>query len=575
MHFLNKNVSNFNLYLKEEYRKKVKRHNIDKQNISGNVEKGAIFIYQETLDLPEWASYLDILSGKSIGLPDTQIVRAAVFLTIKGDTRLNFAITFGYGSTLLDPEYIIPDFGLTVSKSLLTIGEIIAIDSTSIDRKIFNTKKQSVQFLMPEKLLEYGTQNIVKNVYGVHKQMNSQFSLGGKDSLNFSGEIDILKDLGNWLNQFAELFNQGQNNLGIPDDLIIVNKHLQQQLDKKLAQKILSIINTNPITRKQTSGVTIAPNESFDLENFTGFFITGQGYKRTQISSDFSIDELNFFERFQKQIKPNKKNAEGILSKIKTDKISRRIDTGDTELVCSVYKAINFKTKLHSKDYILISGKWYEVDKDFYHRLKMDIDTIESPNNSNSIIFIDFDPKKHKEGSSLSEGKYNEDLARSNKVLLLDQKNYHLDERTRTKYGFKPRIPIELCDLLLFTNQKVQFIHVKRHSGASGTSHLLSQAIVSAHAFLNDSEAVINHINKKINESNLNPSIAYTLPKLIDENQKKEVVLVIVDKEKPIKNGKPNSAMLSLLEMISMRENIRNLEYLGFKCYLKFVPGNE
>lgn len=572
---MNKNVSNFKVYLKEEYREKVKRHYIDKRNISNNVDKGAIFIYQETLDPPEWALYLNTLSGKQIGLPDTQVVRAVVFLTIKGNKRLNFAVTFGYGSTLLDPEYIVPDFGLTVSKSLLTIGEIITIDSTSIDRKIFNTKKQSVQFLMPEKLLEYGTQNIVKNVYGVHRQLDNQFSLGGKDSLNFSGEIDILKDLGKWLNQFAELFNQRQNNLGIPDDLIIVNKQIQQQLDEKLAQKILTIITTNPITRRQTSGITIAPNESFNLDNFTGFFIAGQGYKKTQISSDFTIDELSFFERLEKQIKPNKKNTEGILSKLKTDKISRRIDTGETEPVCSVYKAINFETKFKSKNYILVSGKWYEINKDFYYKLKIDIDTIEATNSHNSIDFIDFNPKIHKENNKLSEGKYNEDLAQSNEVLLLDQKNFKVDERTRKKYGFKPNIPIELCDLLLFNDQKIQFIHVKRHSGASGTSHLLSQAIVSGHAFLNDSIAVIKHINEKIDESNKKPSILYNLPKLVVKNQKKEVVLVIVGKEEPIKNGKPNSALLSLLEMISMRENIRNLEYLGFKCYLKFIPGNK
>lgn len=54
--------------------------------------------------------------------------------------------------------------------------------------------------------------------------------------------------------------------------------------------------------------------------------------------------------------------------------------------------------------------------------------------------------------------------------------------------------------------------------------------------------------------------------------KKKEIVLAIIDKKTNIK--KTNSKMLSLLEMISLRENVKQLEYLGFKCYLKFIPTN-
>ena len=44
---------------------------------------------------------------------------------------------------------------------------------------------------MPEKLLEYGTQNIVKNIHGTYKE---EFSLGGSNSINFKGNIDLLND---------------------------------------------------------------------------------------------------------------------------------------------------------------------------------------------------------------------------------------------------------------------------------------------------------------------------------------------------------------------------------------------
>lgn len=575
------NQRNFKEYLKEQYRTKVTRHYIDKQSIEGNVEKGIIFLYEEPLSPPEWVSYLNTLSEKKrIRVLGKRVSKAVVFLTLNGTEKRTFAIAFGNGASLLDTEYIVPDFGLKVSKSLLSIKEIVSIDTTSLDKKIFNTKKQSAAFLIPEKLLEYGTQSIVRNVYGIYKELDEKFSLGGNDSLNFKGDIDLLADLGKWLTQFANLYVAQQNNLGISDDLIIIGMKEKQALDKKLGEKILSIIDANPITGRQIPPLKIAPNVTFDLTNFNGFFISGLGYKKSKISSEFLIDEVNFFERFKRQLKPNNKNVEGILSKMKTDKIYRKIhDDGDLEPVCSIYKAINYEVIHKSKKYILVSGTWYEIDKDFYSNLQKDIDAIEAPDTDKPIRFINFNSKIHfktveKQGKLVpqaSEGKYNEKLAEENNILMLDRQDYRVDLETMKHYGFKSQSSIELCDVIYFDNSKIQFVHVKRHSNASGTSHLLTQALVSAHAFLNDNNAVTEHINKKIQEFN-DQNQSYSIRKLKYENQKKEIVLAIIDKKKNIK--KPNSKLLSLLEMISLRENVRTLEYLGFKCYLQFIPGD-
>lgn len=544
--------------------------------MTGNIDRGIIYVYQELLQPPEWVSYLNTLSvKKKIKISPTKYNKAVVFFTLKGPPKKTFAIAFGNGHTLLNPEQITPDFGLKISKSLLEIHQIISIDSTSIDRKIYNTRKQSNQFLMPEKFLEYGTQNIVKSVNGIYEEFNRKFSLAGRDSLSFKGEIDLLNDLEEWLSKFAALYDQDQNNLDIFDDLQIANKKLQEILDRKLGQKILDIINTDPITKRQTSSIRIFPNEVFDLDHFNGFFINGLGYKSSTIDSDFIIDELNYFNRFKQRLKTHKINIEGILEKIKTDTILKKdIRYPQLEPVCTVYKAINFEVKYGSNKYILITGKWYQIDRNFYENLKRDIDAISKPNTS--IKFIKFDKTKHKRrnnqgGYSLSEGAYNEDLAEQSKVLLLDRKNYNLDNATKRKFGFK-NSPIEICDILYYTSSKIQFIHVKRHSGASGTSHLLTQGIVSAHAFINDNKSVLDHINNEIDKHNKKKKRTYSLLKLNYSDKKKEVILAIIDERKNIK--KPNSALLTILEMISMRENIRNLNHLGFECYLEFIPSN-
>lgn len=250
IYLLKTNEKNFKTFLKEKYKRKVTRHYINKQNLPEDIDKGIIFIYEQKLPLPEWVEYLNTFSEKKIlDVSPKQISKAILFLTLRGNPRKTFAITFGNGSSLLDSDYIVPDFGLKISKSLLSMNEIISIDTTSIDKKIFNVKKQSAAFLIPEKLLEYGTQNIVKNVHGTYEKSNEKFSIGGNESLNFRGNIDLINDLTNWLNKFATLYSQDQNNLGISDDLIMVKKQEKEILDNKLGEKILNIINSNSITK--------------------------------------------------------------------------------------------------------------------------------------------------------------------------------------------------------------------------------------------------------------------------------------------------------------------------------------
>ncbi|PFE33656.1 hypothetical protein CN270_12020 [Priestia megaterium] len=588
IYLLNSNESNFKSFIKEEYRGNLKRHYIDKQKVSGNIDRGSIFIYEEPLSPPEWLYYLrDLSEKKDIKIQDKKVSKAILFLTIKGVKKRTFAIVFGHASSLLKQEYIVPNFGLRVSKSALSIEQLVSIDSTSISRKMFNTRKQSATFLMPEKLLEYGTQNIVKNVHGIHMKSDKKFSLGGRNSLNFNGNIDLLLDLSSWLNEFGDMYDSDTNKLGIPEDLVIATKVDKESLDNKLGQKILNIISANPITKRQTSRVKIIPNAILDLDDFNGFFISGLGYKNSDVTSDFSIDEVNFFERLKRQLKTGSKNVEGILSKLKTDKISSKSsETGDLIDICTIYEAINYEVKYNSRDYILVSGIWYEIDKQFYSALKKEIDDVQPPDHAASITFIGFDPKNHvkevtknnQKKFQLDEGAYNKDFASTNKILKLDQEDYTPGAETLNLHGLKAKSTIEICDALNFNNKEIQFIHIKRHKGgASGTSHLLFQSLVSAHSFLNDNELITSHINGKIDEHNAGSNRTYSIPNHFKyAKQSKEVFLVIIDKTNNIKKAKnSNSKLLSLFEMISLRETVRSLEQLGFKCYLKFVPGDD
>ncbi|RXY97544.1 DUF6119 family protein, partial [Fictibacillus sp. S7] len=130
IYMLNSNEKNFKSYLREEFQKNehVKRYYIDKQKLSGNIEKGIIFLYEESLSAPEWLKYLNEISVKqNIKVSPKLSTKAIVFLTLRGKKRKTFALTFGHGSTLLDEESIVSDFGYVISRSLLKQEELISI----------------------------------------------------------------------------------------------------------------------------------------------------------------------------------------------------------------------------------------------------------------------------------------------------------------------------------------------------------------------------------------------------------------------------------------------------------------
>ena len=586
IYLLDGKYGGLNNYLKERYQdeKLVSKHLIKKSEMGNEIETGIIRVLKQRLKPPEWVEYVNELSKKkAITIPEKIVVKCVILLRVRtGSNTKVFALTFGNGELLLNPDYIVSDFGLKISKSLLTVDEILSIDSTSIDRKIFNTRKQSSTVLMAEKLNDYGTHSIVRKIYGSFKgsshNFEKAFSLGGSGGLQFNGELDLLSGLGPLLSKFAKVYDEytdESKNFTLTDNLTPVTaKNMKEELDEILGSKILDIISSSKFDRRSTGTFKISPQEIFEIDDFNGFFITGLGYKNYHNTTAFEIDEIDYLERFNRQLKTENRNVPGVLTKLKAGEILKKnVDNTELEKVCSVYKAVNFETQYKENYYILISGKWYELNQDFYNQVKKDVNSIPTLDSTNNLKFIKFSKTLHQKKGKFSEGKYNEDLAQKANVLMLDRKDYSIGLEKKREYGFKTNSSIELCDLFQHSSQTVQFIHVKRHTGgAAGTSHLLSQALVSAQTFNNDKEKVIEFINEKIEEFNsTSPTVPF--PLLEDQRQKKQVVLAIIDEK--FRANAENSKMLSLLEMISLRENMLILKSLGYEYYLNFIPSDK
>ncbi|MCK2021256.1 DUF6119 family protein, partial [Peribacillus frigoritolerans] len=499
-----------------------------------------------------------------------------------------FAIAFGNAYQLLDPNYIVQDFAIKVSKSLIKPEEVSSVDSTVIDRKIYNTRKQAISKLLPDKITTSGEYSIIKNFHGksynLLPETGKKFILGGESGLSLTGKFNLTKDLGGILSKLGDIYvcdTEHQQLFKIPDNLKPVpSKKLKEELDTYLGLKFLTILNSPSIDKRNLKGIKIQPQKIFDLEDFNGFFITGLGYKKTRVAGDFEIDEVNYFERLKIKIKPSSKTGAEIIKKMQTDEIQMKfIDNITSQKICTVYQALSLEITYKTYKFILVSGKWYKIDKEFYSQIKREINSIPRNPNPETIEYITFEEAKYTDSSGKKrEGLYNEGLAEYNKVLMLDRTKYSPGADALRKLQFKVTSNIEISDIFVYNSSIIQFIHVKRHAGgASGTSHLLAQAIVSAKTFNEDKENVNKFIQNEIDKHNKSNG-SYCLLKYEDASQKKQIVLAIIDNTafaKKSKVPKKNSELFSVLEMLSVIENINTLKNMGYECYLTFIPSDE
>lgn len=597
IYLLDHNLS-FEDYLNiEDNSYSITKHFIDKTKMGRQVNSGLIYLLSKTNPKPPWTDYIEeIAKGKKISISKNIEQKAIVFLKVRSNLlgrHFTFALTFGGSQHQLNSSLIVKDFAIKVSKSLLTPEKISSIDSIAIDRKIYNIRKQSISHILPDKIISSGEYSIIKKINGRGKlnkllataNINLNIQVGGEAGLNLSGKFKLSNDLVNMLEKLIEIYINDT-----PDDQLfqvpetikkIQDVGMKNQLNKSLGTKFKSILDSTGIDKRNLKGITIQPQKIFDLQFFNGFFITGIGYKENQPTGDFEINEVNYFERLQKvyRDKGSSLDEEQIISKLQSDEIKIKFTTGKpSEKLCSLYQALSLDLTFKKEKYLLVDGQWYKIDRDFYTLLKQEIDTLPTEPNK-KINYIPFNVTNHTDPSGIKrEGLYNEECAKKNHTLMLDRTKYSPGTAILKKLQFKTASNIELSDIFTYDNKDIHFVHVKRHSGgAAGTSHLLAQAIVSARIYNEDNKSVDTFIQKEINKHNSKPGQTYSLLPFNNTKQNKQITLAIIDKNAftNSKAPKKNSAVFSLLEMISVRENLTTLKNLGYKCYLKFIDSNE
>lgn len=465
---------------------------------------------------PTWARLFAPVATTE--LSELKNAGAAAVLLIKTQTNY-FAITFGYGKSLLQPDCFEENFGLKVVLNSVDPDKIRSVDAQSLDAVPIHARTQAS---VATNISEFGLteQDLVYAATGKPTDDNLGKQITGKDTLKLTLPI-TLEEIPKLLNKLITAYGSKryEENFKWVDQLCEVRTQSTiDQLNDSLVKKI---------TSGDLSTTWLATPDIIDWSGIGTF-----RYKKpTQGADHADIGWETYLATIDKK-------SPLTLKALKEQRIYAISSTSDKPAhEWPVFKCIYCELKQGGHTFALTAGRWYQVDQDFLTSIDNIIRNI--PISSISL------PSYHDK----DEKTYNLRASQEDPTLaFVDCKNIAHGGR---------RSKIEFCDLY---SEPKQMIHVKRYGGSSVLSHLFSQGYVSATLLLSD-HVFREKVNTKL------PS-THQLPTR-DEDLKAsdyEVIYAIIS------NSKTSSLDLPLFSKITLRNNYNQIKLMGMKASIKVIP---
>lgn len=486
--------------------------------------KGTVYVSNTKKTQPNWVRYLNDLTMSKIEIDDNGSNKAVIIGVLKDRY---FAITFGFGKSLLNDFSIERNFGVKCVVNTVNETRLRSLSSNTIEDLILSTQKQ-VNLSTDQNNFNVDSDNeILKSISGIPKQDNIVDFYTGGDSLTFRKKFNINK-IGEVIEYFISAsYKTDYIKSGfewIDNINLLKDAAIKEILDKQLVEMIK---NDN------IDGISFSPSEILDWNTISGFMV--EGMRKRNIEDNYQLD-LDMHEYFN-----HLKSNDNIISALKRNKIKKWITSfGNSVSMGSAYKNITVQIEYKNDKYVLNSGEWYKIDNMFYNRVIDYVDNI-------SLNKYSLDPYI----SGETEGEYNKRISHNHSDDI-----YCFDTELLSVVGARRR-SIEVCDL--FTIERC-FIHVKRKTQSAQLSHLFSQGKISALSFINDQEfrqSVAKTVNDHFNVTLINSDY---------EPNTFEVVYAIITKKK----GKL-STVLPFFSALNLMTICNELRLMSFKYSVTLI----
>lgn len=483
---------------------------------------GTLFVSEGDQSPPDWVKFLaDVTEPRVEDL--TRSLSALLLIEASGRW---FAIAFGYGRRLLDPDVYERDFGLKCALNGVDPKLLRGAEARTFDDYALHTLRQ-LSRLSTIGSLELNTdRELVVSLAGQLDDPNLGKRIDGRDAVRITAEIQP---------------DQLHSKCG---ELLAMSEKTDYQETFPFFDTIRRVSDPGEIARLEGwafSALGQQKFEEFDLfppqilsEEIVAFRFKSSAGKPTEVIEPDSHLLAHPIRGPQ--------SSKGVKAKLERFRLRGIDGNGDVVDEWSFLECLHWEHKEGDAVYVLDGGEWYRIKQS----LVAEVETFAKELKPSGISWPRATNKQH-------EDEYNAAAAAALGFALLDRRLVTLPGQTS----------IEPCDL--FTAQR-QFVHVKHRKGGSAPlSHLFAQAVVAAQCFTLEPEFRAK-FSQKLEAAK--PGFGAHSPEnaVVGEY---EVVLAMITT--PSARGNV-AEELPFFSKVVLRLAVRQLTAMGFKVSVDAIP---
>lgn len=498
----------------------------------GAGEGAQLFIGQIYSNPPGWR---DLLQQVSPDLPEgifTGGAGAVVFIPVEDRIA---AVCFGHVHIALNDHAFERQFGLRVTLNSVPRDKLRSIDLATPDAVTFQKR---VQASKDSDVQAFGVdmlRDLAQVAGGTPRKPSFASFVAGKDSLSITCRVEPDKfheKCAEIVSEFAKTTYQ-QEFAWVDNMRRVEEKDTIEKLDLSI-EKAIKDLRAGKASDLHMTPPEIVNYTEGSLLHYNGFGSHGTNFHSLSINDYIAELERCGFEEGISEIKAKHR------VKAKAD------DEGEFSEKWRVYNCFVFETTLGSgvnqEHYVLFAGDWYKVEKSFKNRIETAFNAIERV----SIV-----------GKTIcrNEEKLIEHLEASRDDLVkLDCEKINPQN---VRYA-----NIEPCDF--FSDQK-DFIHLKDGGSSGPISHLWSQGVVSADAFVSDKE-----FRKKLRAKvkSVKAGFEVHLPKSTDKVVREDYRVVYGIMRPPYADG---TLGLPFFSKVSFQAAVERLAQFGIPVAIELI----
>ncbi|TDR39628.1 uncharacterized protein (TIGR04141 family) [Tahibacter aquaticus] len=422
-------------------------------------ELGRLFVKKHKSKTPRWATFFAAHTNPdALGHVEAA---GALYLTPAGG-RL-FAVSFGTGRFLLQPDTVEERFGL-----MCVLNASQMDDLRSVDTKTFSStsRNKRVQVARPAEPQEFGidaSADLIRTITANPTGENLPARMTGADHLGIS-IAGTPESLSAELERCLKLYQSDayKKYFGFIDKIKVVKPKSAEHeaLDGLLAKELKRTYDAGGVGGK----CWMAIPDIVDWDRVVRFRFGAT--KRHKRYTDLHLP--GFFATVRKDQELHRAFLQ--------QHFAFAVDGEDSPIhQWSIMKCLHYEVEHEGQQYLLSSGSWYRLASDFIQEVRDYVKGI-TPFSEELMEY-----------SHETETAYNKALAESNpdRFVLLDAKNIAIGGRSNK---------IEFCDI--YTREK-QIIHIKRFGTSQALGHLCNQAMVSG-TLLRSEKSYAGKVNEKM-----------------------------------------------------------------------------